>query len=91
MFLQLPASTTFYLNASMLSSSNLVLLSIQICATLAFTVAAIWLFFNIKFENRNKRWFRLIFNEKEWTPVLTSMELLAEIEDFEEADAKSVM
>ena len=91
LFLQLPAWTTFYLNTSMLSSANLVLMIIQFLATLAFTVAAIWLFFNIKYENRNKRWFRLIFNDKEWTPVLISMKLLEDIEDFNEADTKSVM
>jgi len=41
-----------------------------------FTVIAIWLFFNIKYENKNKKWFQLIFNGKEWTPLMKSMELL---------------
>ena len=52
--------------------------------TLSFTVIAIWLFFNIKYENRNKKWFQLIFSGKEWTPLMKSMELLDQVEEYKD-------
>lgn len=82
LFLQLPVWTTFYWNESMLENGNWLLWIIQGIVTLLFTYIAGWLFFNIKFENRNKKWFQLIFKGKEWTPLMKSMELLKEIEDY---------
>ena len=55
---------------------------IQLVVTLSFTYAAVWLFFNIKYENRYKKWFRLIFNGKEWSPLMQSMELLRQAEEY---------
>ena len=40
------------------------------------------LFFNIKIENRDKKWFRLIFEGKEWTPLMRAMELSEQIEEY---------
>lgn len=80
LFLQLPVWTTFYWNESMLNSGNWLLWIIQCFITLSFAVLAVWLFVNIKFENRNDKWFRLIFGGKEWTPLMKSMELLEEID-----------
>ena len=82
LFLQLPLWTTFYWNESMLENGNIVLLILQIVVTLLFTFAAVWLFRNIKYENRDKKWFRLIFNGKEWSPVIKSMELLSQIDEY---------
>ena len=82
LFLQLPLWTTFYWNESMLENGNIVLLILQIVVTLLFTFAAGWLFRNIKYENRDKKWFRLIFNGKEWSPVIKSMELLSQIDEY---------
>lgn len=84
LFLQLPVWTTFYWNKSMLENGNMALYLFQIAVTLSFTYLAIWLFRNIKYENRNKKWFQLIFNGQEWTPVIKSMELYREIEAFEQ-------
>ncbi|AEE47916.1 hypothetical protein [Haliscomenobacter hydrossis] len=81
LFLQLPIWTTFYLNVQMLKQP--LALFINLLLTVLFTWAALWLFFNIKYENRHKKWFRLIFEGKEWTPVIQSMELLDEIRDFQ--------
>jgi hypothetical protein len=83
LFLQLPVWTTFFWSEGIFESDNLPFLVINGVITLLFTYVAIWLFFNIKFENRDKKWFRLIFNGKEWTPVIKSMELLREIEDYQ--------
>ncbi|MDW3196785.1 MAG: hypothetical protein R8G66_30700 [Cytophagales bacterium] len=83
LFLQLPLWTTFYWNVSMLENGNWFLWILQGTVTMLFTITAVWLFFNIKYENRNKKWFRLIFNGKEWTPLMESMELLNKIKLLE--------
>ena len=66
----------------MLENGNIVLYTIQIVVTLLFTFLAVWLFRNIKYENRDKKWFRLIFNGNEWSPVIKSMELLSQIDEY---------
>lgn len=82
LFLQLPVWTTFYWNESMLQNGNWFLWILQAVVTLVFTYAAIWLFVNIKYENKEKKWFQMIFKGKEWTPLMKSMELLDKIKAF---------
>lgn len=81
-FLQLPVWTIFYWSKSMLENGNFWLNTLQFIITTSLTYLAIWLFFNIKYENRDKKWFRLIFNGIEWNPVIKSMELLSQIKDY---------
>ena len=83
LFLQLPFWTTFYWNESMIENGNIFLWIIQALTTLMFTCAAVWLFVNIRYENRAKKWFRLLFNGREWDPVLKSMSLLDEVRRYE--------
>lgn len=80
LLLQLPVWTTFYLSEGMFKNGNIWMYLIQFLVTGSFTYLAIWLFLNIKFENRDKKWFRLIFDGNEWNPVMKSIELLGEIE-----------
>lgn len=82
LFLQLPLWTTFYLHSGMLETRNTFLLILQAVVTLSFSYLAIWLFKNIKYENRDKKWFRLLFSGTEWAPIIKSMELLKEVEEF---------
>lgn len=82
LFLQLPVWQTFYWNASMLESGNTVFYIIHAAITLVFIFLAVWLFINIKYENKDKKWFRFIFNDKEWKPILKSIALYKEIESF---------
>jgi len=82
LFLQLPIWTTFYWTEAMWTNANLWTYIIQISITLIFTCAAIWLFINIKYENRDKMWFQWIFNGREWTPVMKSMAMLEQIEGY---------
>jgi len=82
LFLQLPVWTTFWWNEVMLREWNVLQWLISGSVTLAFAIAAIWLFFNIKFENRDKKWFRLLFNGIEWNPLIKSMELLSQINEY---------
>jgi hypothetical protein len=84
LFLQLPLWTTFYWSEAMLQNGNTFLWIIQGAITLSFCYAAAWLFFNIKMENRNKKWFQLIFRGKEWTPLMNALDLLGVIEEYEE-------
>ncbi|MEP7318318.1 MAG: hypothetical protein ABI921_06245 [Panacibacter sp.] len=82
LFLQLPLWTTFYLSEGIFKNGNMIFYIIQGIVTFSFTWLALWLFFNIKYENRNKKWFRLIFEGREWNPVIKSMELLSQIEEY---------
>ena len=84
LFLQLPVWTTFYLTESMFENGQTIFFIVQGSVTFSFTYLAIWLFLNIKYENKDKKWFKLIFDGKEWTPVIKSMELYKEIEAFKQ-------
>lgn len=83
LLLQLPVWTTFWWNESMLTEWSIVQWVIVLFFTVSFTILALWLFFNIKYENRNKKWFRLIFTGKEWTPIMKSIELMEQIEAYQ--------
>lgn len=83
LLLQLPVWTTFWWNESMLTDWSIVQWVIVLFFTVSFTILALWLFYNIKYENRNKKWFRLIFSGKEWTPIMKSIELMEQIEDYQ--------
>ena len=87
LFLQLPVWTTFFLSKQMFISENTLLLIFNGLITLIFTVIAVWLFLNIKYENKDKNWFKLIFKGKEWTPILQAMELSKEIQDFKNEES----
>jgi len=82
LFLQLPVWTTFWWNETMLTDWGILQWIMTLLFTLSFTVIAIWLFFNIKYDNRNKKWFQFIFSGKEWTPLMKSIELLDKIKEF---------
>jgi hypothetical protein len=82
LFLQLPVWTTFWWNETMLTDFGILQWVVVLLFTISFTVIAIWLFFNIKYENRNKKWFQIIFNGREWTPLMRSMELLEQLDDY---------
>jgi hypothetical protein len=89
LFLQLPVWTTFWWNETMLSGWGILQWVVTLFFTISFTAVAIWLFFNIKYVNRNKKWFQLIFSGKEWAPLMKSMELLEQVEDYKEQNAST--
>lgn len=89
LFLQLPVWTTFYWNEKMFLAENWLLWVLKAIVTISFVYVALWLFFNIKYENRNKKWFKLMFRGKEWEPILQSMELLNQIELYQEPGEES--
>lgn len=81
LFLQLPAWTTFYLSSHMLRSSGMLFSVVQFFITGLFAFLAVWLFANIRYENREKKWFRLIFMGREWTPLMKAIDLLTQIKE----------
>ena len=89
LFLQLPVWTTFWWNETMLTDWGILQWVVTLFFTFSFTLIAIWLFFNIKYEKRNKKWFQLIFSGKEWTPLMKSMELLEQVEDYKGQNAST--
>jgi hypothetical protein len=90
LFLQLPVWTTFYWSENMFKNGNMLLWTIQAIITLSFIYMAGWLFLNIKYKNRNKKWFQLIFRGKEWQPIIQSMDLLNQIEKYQEGEIETV-
>lgn len=82
LFLQLPLWTTFYLSSEQIINGNSTYIIIHGVITLIFTYAAIWLFINIRYENKDKRWFRFIFQGQEWNPIIESMQYYREIQAF---------
>ena len=84
LFLQLPVWTTFFLTKKMFIRENIPLLIFNGLVTLSFIIVAVWLFLNIKYENKDKKWFKLLFDGQEWTPIIKSMELSKEIQVFKQ-------
>lgn len=82
LFLQLPVWSTFYLRKEMLSVNNQSYLIVNLAITLLFVLVSLWLFFNINYKNKDKKWFRMIFGGKEWDNVLKSITLYNDIQDF---------
>jgi hypothetical protein len=84
LMLQLPFWTTFFLSSSWIGTGNPVFWVIQVLITFAFAGLAIWLFVNIRYENRDKRWFKFLFGNYEWDPIMKAREMLTQIEDYKE-------
>lgn len=91
LFLQFPVWNTFYWTEAAWENGGILWYIIQIPLTAAFTYLAVWMFFNIKYENRDKKWFRMIFKGKEWTPLMKSMEMLKQIEAYKGAEKMESM
>jgi hypothetical protein len=87
LFLQLPLWTMFYWNKSMLLNGNWLLFTVQAIVTLLFAAAGIWLFLNINERNSQKRWFRWLFSGREWAPIMQSIELLHQIEEYKKEES----
>ena len=80
LFLQLPLWTMFFWNDGMFKQENWAWWILNIVVTGSFTVIALWLFFNIRMENKDKPWFKWLFSGPEWKPVMESVEVLKQID-----------
>lgn len=82
LFLQTPFHTTWFLTYNMLATAGTGILIFQICITSLFTFFAVWLYRNISYKNKDKKWFRILFNSPEWTSVSKAIAFIQEIDDF---------
>lgn len=83
LFLQLPLYVTCWWNTSWIHFNELKFWLIPFPIALAFTFAAIWLFKNISIENSDKKWFKILFKNPEYSLITDSKEFLKVIADFE--------
>ncbi|MDP4913399.1 MAG: hypothetical protein NWR46_03285 [Saprospiraceae bacterium] len=90
LILQLPFWTTFYWNESMFKNGTLPLFILQGAVTISFTYLSLWLFFHLKFENADKWWFKLLLQGKEWEPLITSINILNEMEEGVSSDKDKI-
>ncbi|CAN5490027.1 hypothetical protein BH10BAC2_BH10BAC2_11970 [soil metagenome] len=82
LFLQSPFYTTWFLTSEMLAKASMGILIFQICITGLFTFFSVWLYRNISYKNKDKKWFRILFNSPEWTSVNKAIAFIKEIDDF---------
>ncbi|RAI92120.1 hypothetical protein [Algoriphagus yeomjeoni] len=87
LMLQLPFWTIFFLSSSEIGTGNLLFWVIQLLVTIAFAGLAIWLYINIRYENRDKRWFKFLFGNYEWDPIMKAREMLVQIEEYKETNS----
>lgn len=83
LFLSAPFYTTFYINKSMFEHGTIGLWVLQLTVTAVFTYVSVWIYRNARMENADKRWFKFIFGNSEWTSVIKAMNFLKEIEAYE--------
>jgi hypothetical protein len=65
----------------MFKNGTLPLFILQGAVTISFTYLSLWLFFNLKYENADKWWFKLLLQGKEWEPLITSIGILNDMEE----------
>jgi hypothetical protein len=81
LFLQLPAWTVFYWTKDLFQNINAFQISIIVGVAMGMAYLGVWLFRNIRFENRDKKWFKFLLSGKEWDPMMKAAELLEQIEE----------
>ena len=82
LFLQAPFYTTFSLNPAMINSHTSAFFFIALPVIILFSAASFWLYKNIRLENADKKWFRILFAGNEWGSIIQSQKFLEDIEEF---------
>jgi hypothetical protein len=82
LFLQTPFYSTWFITPTLLANAGTGWLIVQFLTTASLTFLSIWLYRNISFENVNKKWFRILFDNSEWTGVTKAIAFMKEIDDF---------
>ncbi len=89
LFLQTPFYATWFISFNWIKESPASFYFIQLPIVALLSWAGIWLFRNINSKNLDKKWFKFLIGDKEWTSTVKSVEFLKEIENFEaESQAK---
>jgi hypothetical protein len=81
LWLQMPFYTTFFWNTKWINS-DIKFWLITFPIFLFFTFLAIWLYRNISLKNADKKWFKILLGDKEWTSIINAKKYLEEIEEF---------
>ena len=81
LWLQMPFYTTFFWNTLWISS-DIKFWLVAFPITLFFTFLAIWLYKNITIKNADKKWFKILLGDKEWTSIISAKNYLDEIDEF---------
>ena len=82
LFLQTPFYATFFWNFQWIRESPFSFWLIAFPAALLLAGGAVWLYRNIRPDNSNKKWFKILFSGREWTPIIRALEYLKEIEEY---------
>lgn len=80
-FLQLPLWATFFWSERLLRESSKLQLLALLGPALLLALLAGWLFVNIRYANRHRRWFQALFGGPEWAPLMQAMQLLEQVEE----------
>lgn len=84
--LQLPLWTIFYINSTMIENGTIFLWVFQCLITLAMLTFSMWLFVNIKYENKEKKWFKFLIGENMFFTISNSIKILEDIHSLENID-----
>ena len=87
--LQLPFWTTWYFGMYMAKNADLVYWIGNIVVTGIFTYFSLWLFWNIKIENIDKKWMKWLFSDAEWISVIKAIDLLDQIDNYKKTPTVS--
>lgn len=82
LFLQAPFYSTWFWSERLIAGNALAFWAIAVPVVALLSLGAFWLYRNISLANADKKWFRLLFNGIEWSPILRAMEYLKEIDEF---------
>ncbi|GAB3835706.1 hypothetical protein [Hymenobacter jeollabukensis] len=80
-FLQLPLWATFFWSERLFRESSQLQRLALLGPALLLALLAGWLFVNIRYSNRHRRWFRALFGGSEWAPLMQAMQLLEQLEE----------
>ncbi|MFT3980511.1 MAG: hypothetical protein QM687_08580 [Ferruginibacter sp.] len=82
LFLQTPFYCLWFVTPAMITEAPWSFFLITLPIALAFTYASYWLYKNIHLGNADKKWFRILFGNREWTYLQKSRQFLDDIEEF---------
>ena len=82
LFLQAPFYSTWFWSERLIGNNSMGFWAISVPVVILLSLGSLWLYRNITLANSHKKWFRILFNGIEWTPILRAMEYLKEIEEF---------
>jgi hypothetical protein len=82
LFLQSPFYCTWFVSVYDVMTGHAGFWFITFPIAILFTIAAIWLYWNIDMRNKDKKWFRLLFSGAEWTYLVKAEEFINEIDTF---------